>query len=130
MAALIALRRDDAVGRDCRAMLGRTQFLRPNEQVDDGTACGALQRAARHLHPRRAERDRGDRAVDALEARAQHVDVADERRDETVDRAAIDLVRGAELADAASAITAIRSERLSASLWSCVTKMVVTPSLR
>src|SRR5215470_2042693 len=32
--------------------------------------------------------------------RAQHVDVADERRDETVDRPAVDLVRGAELVDA------------------------------
>ena len=31
----------------------------------------------------------------------QHVDVADERRDETVDGPAIDLVRRAELADAA-----------------------------
>src|SRR5262249_34050028 len=50
---------------------------------------------------RGTERDRGERSVDALEARAQHVDVADERRDETVDRLAVDLVRGAKLADAA-----------------------------
>src|SRR6516225_5372701 len=49
----------------------------------------------------RAAHDRGDRSVDALEAGAQHVDIADERRDETVDRPAIDLVRGAELTDAA-----------------------------
>ena len=31
----------------------------------------------------------------------QHVDVADERRDETIDRMAIDFVRSAQLADAA-----------------------------
>src|SRR5262249_51910601 len=71
------------------------------EQVDHGTDGGALQRAARHRHPRRAKGDRSDRSLDTLEARAQHVDIADEGRDETVNRAAIDLVRVAELADAA-----------------------------
>src|SRR5262245_49777488 len=100
VAALINLRRHDAVYRDRGAFLGHTQVLGPDEQVDRRTGGYALQCLARHEHPRRPDRDGGSRPVKALKTRVQDVDIADERRDEAVDRAAIDIVGRAELADA------------------------------
>ena len=83
------------------AFLDHAQLLGPHEQIDHGAGRNALQRAGRHQHPRRAQRERSCCSVNVLDARVQHVDVADERRDEAIGGTAIDLVGRAELADAA-----------------------------
>jgi hypothetical protein len=101
VAPLIDLRRNDAVYRDWRAVPGHAQLFGPHEQVDHGTGCRALQRRRGDQHPRWTKRERRGWPVDLLKACVQHVDVADERRDETIDRMAIDFVRSAQLADAA-----------------------------
>ena len=60
----------------------------------------------------------------------QDVERADERRDEARARTVVDLERRADLLDAPSFITTMRSEIDSASSWSWVTKIVVMPSSR
>ena len=73
VAALVDLRRDHALHCRCRFIIGDAQRLRSNEQVDGVADPGALQRSGRHRHPRRAERDRGNRSVDPFEAGTQHI---------------------------------------------------------
>jgi hypothetical protein len=60
--------------------------------------------------------------------RRQGVDAADEVGHEGAGRLAVHLQRRAHLLDAPWFITTMRSATLSASSWSCVTMMVVTPS--
>jgi hypothetical protein len=64
------------------------------------------------------------------ERAAEEIHRADEIGDEGGRRPAVDLLRRAHLLDAPWFITTMRSAMVSASSWSCVTMMVVTPRRR
>ena len=78
----------------------KAQLLGPYEQVDATAGLNSRERLSWDGYLYCTQRYDG-LAVDPVKASAQHVYIADERRDKPIGRAAIDFIRATDLANAA-----------------------------